>query len=135
MKPQNAETTALQAPIATAEDFKNALLKVRDSNLPDSHLAMLRAQCREPGGLITATQLSVAAEYQNFNAANLQYGTLAMNVAVQLGFEPQKRADGTPRWWTTLSYCNDDSSDPATGHFQFVMRPELVAALKEMRWA
>lgn len=122
--------------IASAEQFKKALLIVRDKNLPSSHFAMLRAQCRAPSATITATQLAAAAEYENYNAANLQYGTLAMNVAAALGYTPEeKHADGSPCWWTTLSYSNEDQAEENTGHFQFIMRPELVTALLEMRWA
>jgi hypothetical protein len=123
------------APIATADQFKRALLLARDNKLPSTHLAMLRAQCRTPGSTITSTQLAEAAEYQNYNAANLQYGTLAFNIAGHLGFTPEKRPDGTPRWWTTLSYSIEGSAEPETGHFQFIMRPELVTALREMKWA
>jgi len=122
--------------IATVEQFKNALLVVRDKNLPDSHFAMLRAQCRAEGSTITATQLATAAKYENYNAANLQYGTLGCNVASALGFLPTlKHPDGSPCWWTALSYADDEQSEEDTGHFQFIMRPELVQALREMRWA
>jgi hypothetical protein len=126
---------ATVAPIATVEQFKEALLAVRDKNLPDTHLTMLRAQCRSPNSTITATQLAQAAEYQNYNAANLQYGTLAFNIAGHLGFSPAKRPDGTPRWWTTLSYSDGAAGDSDAERFQFIMRPELVQALREMKWA
>lgn len=122
-------------PIATVEQFKRALLAVRDKNLPDAHLAMLRAQCRSSKSTITATQLAQAAGYQNYNAANLQYGTLAFNLAGHLNFEPEKRPDGTGCWWTTLSYSVDGAADPESGQFQFMMRPELVEALRVMKWA
>jgi hypothetical protein len=36
------------SPIASVEQFKRALLAVRDKNLPESHFAMLKAQSR-PG--------------------------------------------------------------------------------------
>lgn len=127
------ETSA--QPIATSEQFKTALLAVRDKNLPASHLAMLRAQCRAQDSTITSTQLASVADYENYNAANLQYGTLAFNVASAIGFVPQaKRSDGSPCWWTTLSYTNADQAEESTGHFQFIMRPELVLALREMKW-
>ena len=122
-------------PIASAEQFKRALLAVRDKNLPETHLAMLRVQCRSPNATITATKLASAAKYQNYNAANLQYGTLAFNIASHLSFSPDKRPDGTPRWWTTLSYSVEGAGEPETGQFQFIMRPELVTALREMKWA
>jgi hypothetical protein len=122
-------------PITTVEQFKQALLVLRDKNLPDSHLAMLRAQCRAPNASISATKLAEAAGYENYNAANLQYGTLAFNLAGILHFEPEARGDGTRMWWTTLSYAEDENAEHGTGHFQFVMRPELASALREMRWA
>lgn len=123
-------------PIASPEQFKQALLTLRDKNLPSSHFNMLRAQCRAPGTKITATQLAKAAEYENYNAANLQYGTLAFNVAAALGFTPQaQRADGSLCWWTTLAFSEENQAEEGTGHFQFIMRPELVTALREMRWA
>jgi hypothetical protein len=128
-------TTYSSAAIASVQQFKAALLAVRDKNLPSTHLDMLRAQCRAPGARITATQLADAAGYQNYNAANLQYGTLAFNVAGHLGFIPENRPDGSARWWTTLSYAIKNSGDPESGQFQFIMRPELVTALREMRWA
>jgi hypothetical protein len=37
-------------------------------------------------------------------------------------------------WWTTLSYSIDGNVEPATGQFQFIMRPELLTALREMKW-
>jgi hypothetical protein len=123
-------------PIATSEQFKKALLTLRDKNLPPSHFGMLRAHCRAPETKITATQLAIAADYENYNAANLQYGTLAFNVAGALGFTPEaRRVDGSLCWWTTLAFSEENQAEENTGHFQFIMRPELVTALREMRWA
>lgn len=120
-------------PIATVEQYKQALLALRDKNLPDSHFRMLRAQGRAPGGAITATQLAEAAGFKNHNAANLQYGTLAANVGVRIGYHPDKRHDGSDIAWPALSFT-DGVGAPGTGHFLFIMRPELLQALKEMRW-
>ena len=123
-------------PIATSEQFKNALLALRDKNLPESHFAMLRAQCRAKDSTITSPQLATAAGYENYNAANLQYGTLAFNLASAIAFIPTDRhADGSCCWWTTLSYTMEGHTEEGTGHFQFIMRPELVQALRDMRWA
>jgi|SRR5450830_213501 len=120
--------------IATTEQFKTALLSLRDKNLPDGHLVLLRAQGHSPNGTITSTKLAEAAGYENYNAANLQYGTLAFNLAGFLRYNPPKRKDGSPMWWTTLSYSVNGNAEPETGQFQFIMRPELLAALREMRW-
>ena len=128
-------TDPMPKSIATVGQFKKALISVRDNGLPTAYLEMLQAQCRAPDSAITATQLAKTAGYQNYNAANLHYGKLASNIAGYLGFSPELRSDGTPRWWTTLSYSPDASNDPETGHFRFFMRPELITALREMRWA
>ena len=125
---------ASPSPIATVEQFRRALLALRDKGIPDGHLAMLRAQCSAPNESITSTKLAEAAGYENYNAGNLQYGTLAFNIAGFLSYAPPKRKDGTPMWWTTLSYSLDGNAEPATGQFQFIMRPELATALREMRW-
>ena len=121
-------------PIATVEQFKQALLALRDKNLPAGHLAMLNAQCSASEASITSTKLAEAAGYDNYNAANLQYGTLAFNLAGFLSYNPPKRKDGTPMWWTTLSYSLEGNAEPETGQFQFIMRPELVTALRAMKW-
>jgi hypothetical protein len=132
--PLNDRLKATRDPIANVEQFKQALLAVRDKNLPDGHLAMLKAQCSSPHASITASKLAESAGYENYNAANLQYGTLGLHVAGFLGYVPPKRKDGTSMWWTTLSYSLEGDSEAETGHFQFVMRPELLQALREMRW-
>ena len=121
-------------PIATTEQFKKALLSLRDKGLPEGYLTMLRAQAYSLNATITSTKLAEAAGYENYNAANLQYGTLACNLAGLLTYNPPKRKDGSPMWWTTLSYAEDGNVEPETGQFQFIMRPELLAALREMRW-
>jgi hypothetical protein len=122
------------APIATTAQFKLALLALRDKNLPEAHLAMLKAQCKNEGGRITSTKLAEAAGYESYTGANLQYGTLALNLTAFIDYTPPKGKNGLPLWWTALSYSLDGNSEPETGHFQFIMRPELVAALREMKW-
>jgi hypothetical protein len=71
--------------IASVDQFKNSLLPLQDKNLPSNNFAMLRAQWRAPDSAITATQLAEAPGYESYHAANLQYGTLAFNLAGILG--------------------------------------------------
>lgn len=108
---------------------------MRDADMPERYLAMLRAQCKSAHATITATRLAEAAKFKNFNAANLHYGTLGRGIAERLGYNPPTRSDGSAMWWTTLSYSNEDGSRGEPDHFQFIMRPELVEALHSMRWA
>lgn len=127
---------SVMLPFASVDEFKAALLTLRDKHLPPSHFAMLRAQCRAPNTAITATDLAKAAGYESYHAANLQYGILACNLAGILTFTPQLvHPDGSPCWWTTLSVAGEGAAYDDAQHFHFVMRPELAQALREMRWA
>ena len=123
-------------PIATAEQFKAALLVVRDrvtNMIP--YLAMLKAHCRAPAHTITALQLAREVGYSNYSSANLQYGTLAHHIADALHYTPGPFSTGNPHWWRTLASGNDGTPQTEDGHFEWIMRPELVQALQEMKWA
>ena len=124
------------APIATAEQFKAALLSVRDRiGITPKDLAMLRAHCRAPHHITTAGQLAQATGYPNHSTANLHYGTFAHRVADALKFRPGPFSDGRPHWWLTLASGNDEAPQTEDGHYEWIMRPELVQALEEMKWA
>jgi len=122
--------------IATPEQYKDALLEIRDKGKlrTTKYLEMLRAQYASPRHTITATKIAEAVGYENYNAANLQYGTLGHQIADVLGYAPPKRTNGEPMWFWTLSSGNDASPETLDGHYEFVMRPELVAALERMKW-
>jgi predicted HNH restriction endonuclease len=122
------------ASIATVEQFKQALLLLRNRGITPTWLKMLCAQGRAPNGTITASDLASAAGYENFNAANLNYGKLARALAEILNFMPgEVHRDGSVCWWTTLSHGR--AADPGSDQdFQFTMRTELLQALIEMKW-
>lgn len=121
--------------VATKEEFQQALLKLRDKSRfrNTKYLDLLKAQYSSPNHTITATKLAEAVGYANYNAANLQYGSLGHELAEVLGYTPPERSNGEPIWFWTISTGNDVESDPS-GHYEFVMRPELVEALEGMRW-
>jgi hypothetical protein len=96
---------------------------------------MLQAQCRAPDATITAAQLADQLKFKNFAAARLQYGTLARAVADKLGYAPPQKGKGPVRWWFALSIAQDGHDDAGDGQFKWTMRPELVAALRAMKWA
>ncbi|MEW7866891.1 hypothetical protein [Aeromonas diversa] len=122
--------------MATKEDFKNGLLKLRDKGRfrNTQYLNILKAQAKSKNFTITATQIAEHVGYANYNAANLQYGKLGHELAEVLGYTPPKRSNGETMWFWTLSTGNEASKDAIDGHYEFVMRPELAAALKEMNW-
>ncbi len=122
------------APIATVEQFKAALKAVKNGDWPESHLEMLRAQFAAPDHTITATQLAKAAKFHNYNGANLQYGTMASHFARELGYTPPVAKNGDPNWWHTLSNERPGPELADDGELVLIMRPELVAALRELKW-
>ena len=123
-------------PIATTEQFKGALLAMRDwIGISPVQLQMLRAQCRASDSAITAAQIASQLALKNCAAANRQYGTLARAVAEKLGYEPPRNGKGPIRWWFALSVARPGTEDTGDGDFEWIMRPELVAALHEMKWA
>jgi hypothetical protein len=124
------------SPIATAEQFKKALLAIRDRvGISQKDLAMLRTHCRAPAHTITSHQLAQEFGYSHFLVANGQYGTFAHLVADALHYTPGPFPDGNPHWWRTLAYGNDGVPQTKGGNYEWVMRPELVQALQDMKWA
>ena len=122
--------------IASKDEYINALLKVRDKGKirTTKYLDMLRAQYSSDNHTITATRLAEAVGYENFNAANLQYGALGHEIADAIGYEPPKRKNGEPIWFWSISSGKDASEETIDGHYEFIMRPELAVALEEMKW-
>jgi hypothetical protein len=131
-----AESSRLPEPIpdhvATAAQYRQALLAIRP-HLTDNMLTMLTFQYRSADRTATATELARAAGYPTYHPANRQYGELGKLVADELNFAPPRRADGTHRYWSTLS--TGDPELEGDEHWRFVMRPELAAAVAELRWA
>ena len=123
-------------PIATTAEFTAALLATRDwIGISPTQLQILQAQCRAPEATITAMQLATQLSMKNFAAARLQYGTLARAIAEKLGYAPPQKGKGPVRWWFALSIAPAGEDDAGDGEFKWIMRPELVAALRMMKWA
>lgn len=123
-------------PIATIAQFRAALLATRDwIGISPGQLQMLQAQCRASDSAITAAQIASQLALKNCAAARHQYGVLARAVAEKLGYEPPRRGKGPVRWWLALSVGRAGSEDMGDGDFEWIMRPELVAALHAMKWA
>src|SRR5262249_11862405 len=92
------------APIATAEQFRDALLRVDGrEDITPKHFAILRAFCNAPDHALTAVKLGQAANLASWREANLRFGTLARSIAEVLHFTPSTRPNGTPRWWQSLA--------------------------------
>lgn len=123
-------------PIATIDQFKAALLATRDwHGISPMQLQMLQAQCRAPECTISASQMAEQLKLKTFSAARQQYGAFARAIAERLGYAPPQKGKGAPSWWFTLSTSRDNGNEAGDDQIQWIMRPELVAALRAMKWA
>jgi hypothetical protein len=123
-------------PIATIEQFKAALLATRDWNgIAPIQLQMIQAQCRAPGSTISPSQMAERLRLKSASAARLQYGTFARTIAEKLGYVPPQHGKSAPCWWFTLSTARASDNGATDAQVEWVMRPELVSALRTMKWA
>ena len=128
--------TTIQESIATTQEFKAALLATRDwMGISPTQLQMLQAQCRAPDCTITATQIATQLGLKSPAAARLEYAAFARAVADKLGYAPPRVGKRPVRWWSALSVGRAGSDDSGDGNFEWIMRPELVTALRAMKWA
>ncbi len=127
-------------PNATKEQYKDALLKIRDKSFFNTtkypnNLLLLRAQFKAENQKITATQLASAIGSDKYQVANLAYGKLAHSISDELGYTPDiRKSDNKPMWWMALSTGYEACDDSIDGHFEFVMHKELKDALIELKW-
>ena len=123
-------------PIATIEEFKTALLAMRDwHGISPMQLQMLQAQCRAPECTISVSQIAEQLKLKTVAVARQQYGAFARAIAERLGYAPPQKGKGAPSWWFTLSTSPAAADDASNDQLQWIMRPELVAALRAMKWA
>jgi hypothetical protein len=123
-------------PVATPEQFKAALLTVRNNvtnMIP--YAALLRAHCRAPKHTISTFQLAKELDYPSYGTVHFVYGKLAHEVCDALHHDLPPVPSGDPHWWRTLAYGNDGTPETDDGHYEWIMRPELVQALQELKWA
>jgi len=123
-------------PIATPALYRAALLALRDSEMGISthELEMLTAHWNSPEHTITTSQMAEKMGFKNYSVANLQYGRLAHRIADELHYWPGSEDENAPHWWRTIAYGKEASPEEEIQHYQWVMRPELVSILRQMRW-
>ena len=123
-------------PIATMEEFRAALLATRDWNgIAPMQLQMIQAQCRAAGSTISPSQMSEQLHLKSTADARVRYGTFARAIAEMLGYLPPRLGKGAPCWWFTLSTTRTLHDVSGDSPIEWVMRPELVTALRAMKWA
>lgn len=122
--------------IASKDQFKAALLAVRDRiGISPKTLGLLRAHCQAPNHTISTFQLAKELNYPNHGSVNMPYGAFAHHVCEALQVVLPPTPSGNAHWWRTLAYGNDGTPQTDDGHYEWIMRPELVEALQELKWA
>ena len=110
---------------------KNIFVKVLsaiEKQLPKSYIELLREHYRASEHKITAPELAKKVGYKNYNAANLHYGKLAQMIMDQLRVT---RTEGV-----NVGFLVDFIMPGEQGNKEiiWVLRPEVVSALKELNW-
>ena len=119
---------------ATAQDFRRALLAVRDARstkaaIWQAGVSLLLAQHREHGHAITMARLAVNSRSASETTARSHYKSFAQLVARELGYTPPKDARNH-MWWMTIATAPADET--LSGETEFTMRPELAEAIELM---
>lgn len=107
----------------TVEDYVRAFRAITREGIAESHLRLLQAHARKP--IAAWAQLAKRVGYENRNAVQLQYGTLARRVAGYLGVSELPEQG----FWLCVLVTWAEKRDRASGHTAFVLRPEVAKAL------
>ena len=99
-------------------------------SLSDGHRAMLRAHYRAPSRCLTATQLADAAPYENYSAANLQYGMVGRMLWEELPTKLPIGTDGQPIY--TFAIAEEGDRNRTEDQWVWRMRAEIAEALKQL---
>jgi len=119
------------ADASNATEARNAFLAVHP-RLSVGQKAMLRAHLDAPDRCLTATQLSKAAGYRGYAAANLQYGLLgAMLYGEMPQFLPLRR-DGSPIMTFMIASGENEEQRPER-EWIWKMRHSIAVGLREAR--
>jgi len=110
----------------TVRDYERALtFALRNATLNQKRI--LGAHLAAPGQTMSAQQLAKVVGFKTFGGTNAQYGTFARAVAKRLGLRRKPKGF----WLNVLAEWG--AQEPITGHTRFVLRPEVVTALKNPR--
>jgi hypothetical protein len=112
-------------PLVTCAAFKAALAML-EHDMPPKHRLLLEAHYRAPRHTVTARSLARGVGYANYNAVNLQYGTLARKICDILGHRLEYHV-------LIVAKFVQPKNEP-DGEILWVMRPALARALEEMEW-
>lgn len=107
--------------LLSVANYKSAFMSLRDQ-MTESDLLMLKVNYESSSHTTTATRLSRAVGFANFNAANLRYGGLAGKFCEFFQVWPSENLS------TLVIFERPDNE------WLWKMRPQVVEALRELRW-
>ncbi len=105
-------------------------LAKRKSKKIQNGFEMLKSNYRSEGRKITAAKLARAVGYDNYGTGNEQYGSFAHELCNLTGIEPEQTREGKPIW--TFAICDASEEKDKHGHFQWVLKAEVAAALEQL---
>lgn len=105
----------------TTDDY---IVAFRRLNIAPHQMRMLQVHYYASDRTLTATQMSKAMGYRNFNASNLHYGKLARLVGENLGWNPMPE--------TTL-FVLAEFEKPGR-EWLWLMRPQVAQAMERLEW-
>lgn len=126
LKEQNImsdEVALAQIDNLTADEYKVAFAAIREK-MTESDLLMLKAHYEAPNCNITATQLASKVGFLSFKAVNLRYGLLAGKLLKFFQIRLKRYIN-----LNALVYLDNQNDE-----WHWVLRPEVIRALDELRW-
>jgi hypothetical protein len=111
--------------IPSVQEYRIALRAI-EHKMTMNHRRMLEIHYEAPDHQITASELASEVGYKNFRGANLQYGKLADMLCKELHRNFNYRVN-------ILATFIPPEQSPSE-EWIFIMQPNLVAALEELRW-
>ena len=112
--------------VIPSEKYKKALEEIQ---ITDKQLLMLEAHYNVLNKSITYLELAKSAGYEDYEAANSQYGKLGRVLGEAVGFEFQNSQIKTDSILYSSAIGMPNSY--TDGDFQLVMHHELATALKD----
>ncbi|HLC16673.1 MAG TPA: HNH endonuclease [Thermodesulfovibrionia bacterium] len=108
----------------TTDDYISALKQIK---ITEHHKRMLQIHYDAHNRTLTATQMSTAMGYKNFNASNLQYGRLGKFIGMKLGWKSIDEVTGKVN--VLAKFKKSEESE-----WLWIMRQEVAEALEKLGW-
>jgi hypothetical protein len=84
---------------------------------------------------ITSMRLAALFGMGTAASANTKYSNYAHLIADELQYTPTMNSKSKPCWLLALAYRRSDPVETADANREWIMRPELVGTLQDMKWA